>query len=218
MLERTDYKVNIPKFDGLFQGFKTPLNEPTGNFFYDPWLIKDKYVGTVWEKLLASLPHPHGEARVIIMEPGSSYMAHSDIDNRWHLNIQGDYSYLIDLTTLQMYELKKDGYWYYMDAGKIHTASNYGSVPRVQLVVRELLTSTDSSELSQVTIKPAMPQYDYRYKFDNQISPWLNQVNKENKIKDFEYKDETVKFKIPVTELSGLKLSKDFRIEVASIP
>jgi hypothetical protein len=94
MLERTDYKVNIPKFDGLFQGFKTPLNEPTGNFFYDPWLIKDKYVGTVWEKLLASLPQPHGEARVIIMEPGSSYMAHSDIDNRWHLNIQGDYSYL----------------------------------------------------------------------------------------------------------------------------
>lgn len=217
MLERTDYKVKVPKINEDFENFKTTLNQPTGNFFYDPWEIKPEYKGTVWEKLLKSLPEPHGEARVIVMQPGTTYMAHADIDNRWHLNLQSEQAYLIDLIFQNMYLLEKDGYWYYMDAGNIHTASNYGSIPRIQLVVRELLTATEIKELVQVTIKPAMKQYDYRYKFDNIISPWLNTANKDGVIKDFEVDGEIVKFKIPITELS-LKLPKEFRIEVASIP
>lgn len=216
MLERTEYTVKVPKINEDFENFKTTLNQPTGNFFYDPWEIKPEYKGTVWEKLLKSLPEPHGEARVIVMQPGTTYMAHADIDNRWHLNLQGEHSYLIDLVFQNMYLLEKDGYWYYMDAGNIHTASNYGSIPRIQLVVRELLTATEITELAQVTIKPAIPQYDYRYKFDNIISPWLNTANKDGVIKDFEVDGEVVKFKIPITDLS-LKLPKEFRIEVEPI-
>jgi hypothetical protein len=216
MLERTEYTVKIPKISEDFENFKTTLNQPTGDFFYDPWEIKPEYKGTVWEKLLKSLPKPHGEARVIVMQPGTTYMAHADIDNRWHLNIQGEHCYLIDLILQNMYLLEKDGYWYYMDAGNVHTASNYGSIPRIQLVVRELLTATDIEELVQVTIKPAMSQYDYRYKFDNIISPWLNTANKDGVIKDFDVNGEVVKFKIPITELS-LKLPKEFRIEVETI-
>lgn len=218
MLERTDYKVKIPKIDVDFDNFKTSINQPTGNFFYDPWEIKLEFKDSVWEKLLTSLPAPCGEARVIIMPPGTTYMAHADIDNRWHLNLQGEQSYLIDLENLDMHLLKQDGYWYYMDASRIHVASNYGSISRIQLVVRELLTPTPLLDLSQVTIKPAMLQHDYRYKFDNCISPWLNRANKNKIIKDFEFNGEVVKFKTPVTELASLKLPKEFRIEVESIP
>ena len=217
MLEKTDYSVKIPKIDASFDDIKTALNQPTGDFFYDPWEIKPEYKGTVWEKLLKSLPEPHGEARVIIMQPGTTYMAHADIDNRWHLNLQGKHSYLIDLENLDMHNLNQDGYWYYMDAGRLHSASNYGSIPRVQLVVRELLTATNNTDLVQVTIKPATAQHDYRYKFDSIVSPWLNRANQNKIIKDFEFEGEVVKFKTTIAELADLKLNKDFRIAVDSL-
>ena len=217
MLERTEYSVKVPKLAEDFDTMKTAINQPTGNFFYDPWELKPEYKGTVWEKLLKSLPEPHGEARVIVMEPGTTYMAHADIDNRWHLSLQGEQSYLIDLDNKEMHLLEQDGYWYYMDAGRIHAASNYGSTPRVQLVVRELLTATSMPALVQATIKPATPQHDYRYKFDNIVSPWLNRANQNKSIRDFEFEGEVVKFKTAITELADLKLTKDFKIAVDSI-
>lgn len=217
MLERTEYKTKIPYIDCSFNEIKTSLNQPTGNFFYDPWEMKPEFKNTQWEKLLKSLKVPFGEARVIVMQPGTTYMSHADIDNRWHLNISGEQSYLIDLENLDMHLLKQDGYWYYMDAGRIHVAANYGSIPRVQLVVRELLTETDVTELVQVTIKPASQQHDYRYRFDNEISPWLNRANKKGIIKDFMFEKEIVKFKVPLTELSSLKIKKEFRIEVETV-
>lgn len=217
MLERTEYKVKIPKLDAKFDEFKTSLNQPTGNFFYDPWEIKPEYKGTIWEKLLKSLPEPHGEARVIVMQPGTTYMAHADIDNRWHLSLQGEKSYLIDIDNTEMHLLEQDGFWHYMDAGRIHVASNYGSIPRVQLVVRQLLTATTMPNTVQVTIKPRNAQYDYRYKFDNIVSPWLNRANANRSIKDFTFEGEVVKFKTVLTELSSLKLTEDFRIAVDTL-
>lgn len=217
MLERTEYKIKLPKFTANFDEIKTAINQPTGNFFYDPWEIKSEYKGTVWEKILKSLPEEHGEARVIVMQPGTTYMSHADIDNRWHLSLQGKQSYLIDLDNKEMYLLEQDGYWYYMDAGCRHVASNYGSVPRVQLVVRQLLTATSMPNTVQVTIKPRLAQYDYRYKFDNIVSPWLNRANQNKCIKDFEFEGEVVKFKTVLTELSSLKLTEDFKIAVETI-
>lgn len=217
MLVRTEYRTKLPKIDVNFTEVKTSLNQPTGNFFYDPWEIKPEYKGTVWETLLNSLPEVHGEARVIVMQPGTTYMAHADIDDRWHLNLQGNDSYLIDLENLDMHLLETTGYWYCMDAGRIHTASNYGSIPRVQLVVRKLLTNSTNKGLTQVIIKPASKQYDYRFKFDNIVSPWLNRTNKNNKLADFSFNGEIVKFKVAVTELSSLNLTKDFKIAVESV-
>ena len=217
MLQRTEYKVKIPKLNVNFEDFKTTLNQPTGNFFYDPWEIKSEYKGTVWEKLLKSLLEKHGEARVIVMQPGTTYMAHADIDNRWHLSLQGEQSYLLDLENLDMHFLEQNGYWYYMDAGRLHSASNYGSIPRVQLVVRELLTATDNTDLIKVTIKPAAQQHDYRYKFDSVVSPWLNKANQNKIIKDFTVRDDVVSFKTSIAELSDLKLTKDFKIAMDSV-
>ena len=175
---------------------RTALNEPVGNFFYDEWKIKDEYKGTAWEEILKTLPYNVGEARVITLQPNQSYMAHADIDNRWHLNLTSRRSYLIDLEAEKMYRQNNDGYWRYMFADRIHTAGNYGSVPRHQLVVRERLKHSQFTNLTSVRITPAYEQFDYRYQFDNIISPWLNRKNQEGTLDDFVYKDTVVTFKI----------------------
>jgi len=177
-------------------GNRIVLNKPTGDFFYDPWIISDEFKGTVWEQVLDTLPYSIGEARIITLEPGASYMAHADIDNRWHLNLTGEHSYLIDLDKKEMYKQLQDNRWRYMFANRIHTASNYGSVPRRQLVVREPLKHSHHTDLVAVEITPTYDQFDYRYQFDNQISPWLNRKNQEGTLDNFVYKDTFVSFSI----------------------
>ncbi len=176
--------------------WRVSLNRPTGDFFYDPWEIKDEYRGTVWETILNTLPFDKGEARVITLKPSESYMAHADIDDRFHLNLSGHHAYLIDLEDQQMFNQRVNGHWHLMNAGKIHTASNYGSVDREQLVVRQLLTHSQFDSMTAVTIMPAYEQYDFRYKFDNLLSPWLNRKNKEGVIDNFSYDNTKVSFKL----------------------
>ena len=217
MLEKTQYFAHIEKhsFDGFSD--KTILNQPTGDFFYDPWIIKDEYMGTMWEEILSTLPEQHGEARIIVMEPGTTYMAHSDIDDRWHLNLQGKESYLIDLDNLDMHALSRDGCWYIMDAGKKHVASNFGPVDRIQLVVRQLLNPTTEKNLVEVSIKPSAEKFDYRFQFDKHVSPWLNRINKQGLMKDFAPDGSSVSFKIVESALEDLKLTSDFEITTSRV-
>lgn len=216
MLTRTEYCYDISSLSLNFEDHKTSLNYPTGNFFYDSWVIKPEFKCTVWNSILNSLPVTIGEARIIKMSPGTTYMAHSDIDDRYHLNLQGENSYLIDVSSNQMHLLKKDGRWYEMDAGKIHVASNFGSIDRYQLVVRKLLISTDKSSLVNVTIEPSELKFDYRYRFDNLVSPWLNAVNKKGFMKDFSFKNNVVSFKVIKSELESLKLTDEFKLTVSN--
>lgn len=178
------------------EGSRVALNEPTGDFFYDGWKIKDEFKNTAWEKVLLTLPYTIGEARIIILEPNQSYMSHADIDNRWHLNLTGRQSYLMDLDAQKMYKQQNDGQWRYMFADKIHTAGNYGSTSRIQVVVREPLKHSRFTNLVNVEITPAYEQFDYRYQFDNIISPWLNRKNQLGELDNFVYKDTFVSFSI----------------------
>jgi hypothetical protein len=209
MLYKTNYFADVEKCNNLnLVEQKAVINQPTGNFFYDPWEIKEAYKNTMWAELLSTLPTSHGEARIIVMKPGTTYMAHSDIDDRWHLNLQGEESYLIDLDNLDMHKLEKDGHWYSMDAGKKHVASNFGSVDRVQLVVRQLLTKTDETDLVRVTITPRNETHDYRFQFDKYVSPWLNKTNKQGLMTDFNNDGTTVSFKVSASAVSNLKYLK----------
>ena len=142
-------------------GEDTVLNEPTGDFFYDRWEIKDLYKGTRWQQVLDTMPMSIGQARIIKLEPGDSYMAHADIDNRWHLNLTGEQAYLIDLDNKVMHECVRDNRWAYMDASRIHAATNYGSIPRLQLVVREpLRRSRQPINLVNIVMEPAYEQHE----------------------------------------------------------
>lgn len=178
-------------------GEGTVLNEPTGDFFYDRWEIKDLYKDTIWQQVLDTLPMSIGQARIIKLEPGESYMAHADIDNRWHLNLTGEQAYLIDLDEKVMHQCVRDNRWAYMDAGQIHVAANYGSTPRLQLVVREpLRNSRQPKDLVSINIEAAYEQHDFRYKFDNIFSSFLNKANQKYKLADFAHTTFSLSFKL----------------------
>jgi len=220
MLTPTNYTVDT----GLFQeacnslpkeGMKTTINQPTGNFFYDPWVLKDEYKGTVWETIYNSLSVTKGEARIIILDPGHCYQEHADIDDRYHLNILGDSSYLINLVQEIMYPLSQDGIWYNMDASFIHTATNFGRRSRVQLVVRHLLKKNKLANPVEVSLATNMENTNHaRFLFDNTLSPWFNAANKNGLINNFAQGNVAIKFNIEQEKLESFKsiLPSEFKI------
>lgn len=220
MLTPTNYTVNPDLFQkACFHlptgAMKTTINQPTGDFFYDPWIIKDEYKGTVWETLYNSLPVVKGEARIIILDPGQCYQIHADIDDRYHLNILGDNSYLIDLVRDIMHPLAQDGIWYDMDASFLHTATNFGRRARVQLVVRKLLKKNKLNDPVEVALATSMDNPNHaRFLFDNTMSPWLNEANKAGLINSFMQGAVTIKFNIEKDKLESLKriLPEEFKI------
>lgn len=200
-------------------GEGTVLNEPTGNFFYDKWQIKDLYKDTAWQQVLDTLPYAIGQARIIKLAPGESYMAHADIDNRWHLNLTGEQAYLIDLDNKVMHECVRDNQWAYMDASRIHAATNYGSIPRLQLVVRELLQcSSEPVDLVSIRMEAAYEQHDFRYKFDKIFSPFLNRTNQKYKLADFAHTTFSLTFKLERDLLEEFKklITPEFKVTYVS--
>ena len=203
MLIKTPYTApdNV-KFD-LFEIGKHDLTHPTGDFFYDPWILKSEYKGTVWAEIWSSLPIDTGQARIIVLSSPSCYTQHADIDDRYHLNLYGNEDYLIDVQSQQMYKLEKDNIWYEMDAGRIHTAISIGEHMRMQLVVRKLLTRNILNDPVNVTI--TVGGNNPRYHFDNKISPWLNCASKQSIINNFKQYDTTVSFDIERSYLQEIK-------------
>lgn len=209
MLAKTSYKItpellsqaqqNIPDVD-----FKLTLNKPTGNFFYDPWIIKEEYKDTVWDNILQTLPFVLGEARIIVLEPTKCYTSHADIDDRWHLNISGDRSYIVDLVNQKMHPQICDGYWYTMNAGPVHSAVNFNNKPRIQLVVRHLLDNNQLDNPIHVHITPNSNRHDLRFQFDQIYSTWLNSANKRGIIREFVALEDSVSFKVHAKYLNEL--------------
>jgi hypothetical protein len=199
---------SIPHIEG-----RLALNTPSGEFFYDPWIIKDEYQNTVWDSLLQTLPYNIGEARLITLQPGTSYLSHADIDDRYHLSLTGNKSYLVDLTKNEMHTTTNDSIWYDMDAGLIHSAVNFGDIPRIQLVVRKLLIKTTKPT---VTVSIAHgSEFNYRYLFDDIISPWLNRANKNEVIKNFKHDAKTVTFELDLAKIDDFKVvAKNFNVSI----
>jgi hypothetical protein len=169
---------------------KQTINQPTGDFFYDPWEIKPEYKGTVWEQLLNDMGEIKGEARVITLTSKSNYVSHCDIDDRFHLNLSGVFCYLIDLDNNKMYPTVKDGIWYSMDTSKLHTAANFGNTHRHQLVVRQLLKHSNIKDPVNVRIVPTIDNVETaRFLFDHTISSLLNTANKHGVIDNFKLTD-----------------------------
>lgn len=222
MITKTKYSIPLTVIDKLsfddFSNMKNSINQPTGNFFYDPWEIKPEFKGTVWEEILNTISDDIGEARIIILESGTCYWSHSDIDDRWHLTLQAKESYLVNLDDNVMHPLKKDGVWYLMDTGKIHSAVNFGNRSRVQLVVRKLLKNNILTDSTRVKIVLNSPNAEYRYIFDHDISPWLNKANKNGYISNFKHntEEQTVEFDIENNMIPSLqeRLGSTFKLEI----
>ena len=222
MLSKTQFTVplkifNIAKDSIPSIGSKLSLNQPTGDFFYDTWEIKSEFKNTVWEEVLDSLPLEKGEARLIELAPQQTYSSHADIDDRWHLALSGDQSYLIDLDEMKIHKTDPNGDWYYMDAGRIHSAANFGGHSRIQLVVRKLLLKNNIDNSVQVTINPAGDTTWHRHNFDLIFSPWLNRANKAGDISHFNFQGNSIRFNINPSVLEYFKniVTTDFKVDYA---
>lgn len=217
MIQQTPYNVNLnllnecKKFSNIEH--RLVLNEPSGNFFYDKWKLLDEFKETVIETVLSVLPNNIGEARIITLKSGTCYYSHSDIDDRYHLNISGDSAALIDLENNINYFLNPDGIWYEMDAGCVHSAASFGEYDRIQIVVRKLLI--DNKLLNPVKVLIEGRGENPRYKFDKALSPWLNRANKNGIITNFEKGRGFVCFDVEeesITELN-LLVPKEFKVD-----
>lgn len=186
MLKDTGLYINLSEsIDFVSTQNKNSLNFPTGRFFYDPWIILDEYKGTIIEEILSYFPNDIGEARIIILKPGTNYYSHADIDDRYHLNLKGEQSFLIDLENQIMHPTISDSKIWEMDAGLVHTAANFGSQDRLQLVVRKLLKENKFDNSLKIKICCKNPPYNYRYLYDMHISPYLNRAVKDSKLNNF---------------------------------
>lgn len=205
-----DALLSIPEVD-----FKISLNEPTGDFFYDKWEIKLPFRNTVWESLLSSLPDNVGEARLIILKPGTCYQSHADIDDRYHLTIQSHYAYLINIDTQQMHQLLQDNTWHEFNASCRHSAANFGVLDRVQLVVRKLLHNPTLTNGITVKLTSTLDFDDERFMFDDIISSWLNLAVKKMVISNFKATNRAVTFDIEKSAINKLYriLPKEFTLE-----
>lgn len=221
MLTRTPYSVDLDTINAAAEqlptvDFRMTINEPTGDFFYDPWQLKPEYQNTVWQTIYNSLGAVKGEARIIKLGWGACYITHADIDDRYHLNICGDRSFLVDLDSQQMHETLTDGYWYTMDAGRRHSAVNFGNTDRYQLVVRQLLKRNSLLDYVSIIVKhkPTVSPTDARFLFDDTASVWLNRANKIGTITDFNFRDGIVSLKIAKDAFEEFKkvLPKEFEI------
>ena len=217
MISKTPFSVPISDIDLMNSQLpvvekRLVLNKPINSFFYDPWVIKDEFKNTVWEKVLNQLPNSIGEARIIKLVPGECYFGHADIDDRFHISLSGNYCYLIDLDNEKMHSVPKDGYWYTMDTSHRHSAVNFGEIDRYQLVVRKLLLKGKHIDVIKVTISPAYPQVEYRYYFDHIISPWLNVRNKQGMLDDFTIENsDTISFTVHSSQVQEIKKLLDDR-------
>ncbi len=155
------------------------INKPTGSKLYDPYVLCEEWRGTEFEKLIEELPVIISEIRLMKLEPGEVYRSHADIDDRVHLNLQSnEQCYLIDLDNQNMHPVTKDNELYIMDGSYLHTAVNFGSTPRIQLVMRIPLVKHHDPNFKSVYIEFVNPPHNLRYIVDQYISPWLNRYVK----------------------------------------
>lgn len=187
--------------------FKISINKPTNRFFYDAWVLRDEFFGTIWEEIYNSIPLIKGEARIIKLDTTQSYTCHGDVDDRYHLSIVSNAkSYLVDLENDILYKTVTDGFWYNMDAGILHSAVNFNDQPRYQLVIRQLLNENILVDPVKVKLVPNCDRYDHRFIFDQFVSPWLNRANKLGIINEFISTQLDCSFSVERAHISNLEL------------
>jgi hypothetical protein len=222
MITATKYKCSdelIHRVCALLDDLEYPviLNEPVGDFFTDPWSIKSKFQNTVWHDILSTLTQDIGQARIIKLDPATCYHCHADIDDRYHLNLQGEQCYLVDLDEQKMHKIEDDGIWYSMDASRIHSAVNFGRYARYQIVVRKLLPKNHLSHPVNIKIfAQGLAEDDARFVFDNTISSWLNTSCKNLKIANFKNKDHYIDLSVEKDYLASLEklTSQNIKVEI----
>ena len=194
------------------------LNITDGNLLTGDYTLIDEIVNTPLGELLDSLGNI-GEARLLTLESGESYTAHTDPDDRLHLVITTNpYCYLIDIDNEKMYHLPADGQLWSMDTGVRHVASNFGGKPRIHLNIRAKLSSI-TYPCYKISVSGG--DYDWKQELYDGFMSYLNYGLKNETIKGLEKVNEReILINCSNTELheiSSMILDKGFKVSVRTI-
>ena len=72
---------------------KLDINQSITSFYYDAWQLKPEYSSPEMRELFDQLG-PVGQAKIVSIPPGTSYHAHSDIEDRYHITLQNQVLFL----------------------------------------------------------------------------------------------------------------------------
>lgn len=183
MLSKLSKKFNlsdiVDQVKNLGNFKRVELNYPSGNFFTDKWIIKPEFINTPIGNVLEHF-NDIGQARLLCLESGESYTAHTDPDDRIHLAITtNEYSFLVDINDSVLYHLPADGEVWYMDTSKTHVATNWGPTSRIHLNIRVLLPKFDPTKKG---IHLKIENGDFSWKQDSYIE-LMGFINKQIKAK-----------------------------------
>jgi len=159
------------------------LNDCKGKLLSGPYETKPEFQNTPLGDVLASIDNP-GEARLLRLTPSETYSAHADPDDRFHVAIiTNPFAYLLDFTNEKFYHLPADGSLWYMDAGVVHIAANFGPRDRIHLNIRIPLPGFTSPGYS---LKLSGGDYDWKQESYIEIMTFFNRAIKSGNITGFE--------------------------------
>lgn len=221
MLKRTDLYFDInPIIEQVkllnLKEHSLALNETTGNLLNGPYTIKQEFVDTPLGNVLEALGQI-GEARLLRLDSGETYTAHTDPDDRLHLSIiSNPYCYLVNLEDNTLHNLPVDGYIWDMDTSLMHSAINLGGRERIHLNVRAVLPKV-SGLTSRLTFTGG--EFDWKQELYKDVMGHVNRCIKDKSITGFEkindrevlisYKDRTA-----VDYIVNVATQKGFTVEV----
>jgi hypothetical protein len=189
MLRKTDIHFNMgPIIDQVkklgYDDKRIRLNFSKEGLLSGPYDTLPEFKNTPLGNVLDSLG-PIGEARLLTLDSGETYTAHTYPDDRFQLSIiSNPYCFMANLEDGTLHNIEVDGYIHEMDTGIIHSALNLGGTIRTHLNVRKLL--------------PKIQKPYYNLKFEtNGDADWkqqlylesmgfVNRMIKEGKITGFE--------------------------------
>jgi len=187
MIEKMGIKIDIDpvvrQVNALDFDKSLAINHTDGNILNGPYKTKAEFIGTPLGNVLELLDNP-GEARLLKLDCGESYTAHSDPDDRIHLAITTNkHSFLIDFDSEKMYHMPADGELWLMDTSKTHIAGNFGARPRIHLNVRIALPKFI---LPGYLLKVEGGDYDWKQEIYITLMSFFNRAIKNKIITGFE--------------------------------
>lgn len=224
MLTRTDLHFNIePIIEQVkrlnLTEHSLALNETTGNLLNGPYTIKQEFVGTPLGNVLEALGEI-GEARLLRLDSGETYTAHTDPDDRLHLSIiSNPYCYLVNLEDNTLHNLPVDGYIWDMDTSIMHSAINLGGRERIHLNVRAVLPQF-SKPGKRLTFVGG--DFDWKQELYKDIMGFVNKEIKAGRVTGFEkvndrevlisYTDNSV-----LNYIMGIAIRKGFTVQATLV-
>lgn len=96
-----------------------------------------KLKGTWWESFIRNLPYKVSRTRIARLPPRKCYSVHQDFHRTLHIAIHTNpKSYFLFINEQRLIHMEADGYIWYADTKRLHTAFNGGDDSRLHLMMR----------------------------------------------------------------------------------